>query len=210
MSAELVFYTYPMSRGRAARWLLEEVGRAYRMELREFGTTMMSPEYLALNPMGKVPALSHGAVLVRRERRSVPISPLPSPSPAWRRPPMIQGAVPIIGGSSLVSGRWRPPGPIRHAASPRLPTAHAWLAMAARIRCCRGSKALSVAKKYLAADSFTAAAPSFGAQLGFGRRFDMSEKRPVLVAYAERLTARPAAMWARETDDALGASRPTA
>jgi glutathione S-transferase len=65
-------------------------------------------------------------------------------------------------------------------------------------------------REYLAGDSFTAADLFVGAQLGFGLRFGIIEKRPVLVAYAERLAARPAAMRARQTDDALGASRPTA
>ena len=64
MSDELVFYTNPMSRGRIARWMLEEVGEPYRTEVLDYGTTMKSPEYLALNPMGKVPAIRHGDVVV--------------------------------------------------------------------------------------------------------------------------------------------------
>ena len=49
MSDELVLYTNPMSRGRIARWMLEEVGRPYRAELLEYGTSMKAPEYLAVN-----------------------------------------------------------------------------------------------------------------------------------------------------------------
>jgi glutathione S-transferase len=64
MSDELVFYTHPMSRGRIVRWMLEEVGRPYRTELLEYGTTMKAPTYLAVNPMGKVPALCHGDTVV--------------------------------------------------------------------------------------------------------------------------------------------------
>ena len=64
MSDELVFYTNPMSRGRIVRWMLEEVGQPYRTELLGYGTTMKAPEYLAINPMGKVPALRHGATVV--------------------------------------------------------------------------------------------------------------------------------------------------
>lgn len=60
----LVLYTNPMSRGRTARWMLEEVGRPYRAELLEYGTTMKAPDYLAVNPMGKVPALRHGDTVV--------------------------------------------------------------------------------------------------------------------------------------------------
>src|SRR5437588_11442157 len=64
MTDELIFYTSPMSRGRIVRWMLEEVGQPYRTELLDFGTTMKAPAYLAVNPMGKVPALKHGDVVV--------------------------------------------------------------------------------------------------------------------------------------------------
>ena len=61
---ELVFYTNPMSRGRIVRWMLEEVGTAYRTEVVGFGPEMKSADYLAINPMGKVPAIRHGDVVV--------------------------------------------------------------------------------------------------------------------------------------------------
>lgn len=64
MTDELVFYTNPMSRGRIVRWMLEEVGVPYRSEVLEYGTTMKGPDYLAINPMGKVPAVRHNGVVV--------------------------------------------------------------------------------------------------------------------------------------------------
>src|SRR5215467_2390239 len=64
MTDELTLYTNPMSRGRVVRWMLEEVGRPYRTELLDYGTTMKAPAYLAINPMGKVPALRHGDTVV--------------------------------------------------------------------------------------------------------------------------------------------------
>ena len=64
MADDLVFYTNPMSRGRIARWMLEEVGQPYKTELLDYATSMKSPAYLAINPMGKVPALRHGATVV--------------------------------------------------------------------------------------------------------------------------------------------------
>lgn len=57
MADAITFYTNPMSRGRIVRWMLEEVGRPYRTEVLDYGTTMKAPEYLAINPMGKVPAI---------------------------------------------------------------------------------------------------------------------------------------------------------
>jgi len=65
MSDEIVFYTNPMSRGRIIRWMLEEVGRPYRTVVLDWATNAnKSPEYLAVNPMGKVPAIVHGDTVV--------------------------------------------------------------------------------------------------------------------------------------------------
>src|ERR1700719_4419867 len=64
MTDELVFYTNPMSRGRIVRWMLEEVGQPYKTELLDYATTMRPPAYLAINPMGKVPAIKHGDTVV--------------------------------------------------------------------------------------------------------------------------------------------------
>ena len=64
MTDTLTFYTHPMSRGRVARWMLEETGLPYDTVLLEYGTTMKAPEFRAINPMGKVPALRHGDAVV--------------------------------------------------------------------------------------------------------------------------------------------------
>ena len=56
----LRFFYNPMSRARMVRWMLEECEADYEPVLLEFGTTMKAPGYLAINPMGKVPALQHG------------------------------------------------------------------------------------------------------------------------------------------------------
>src|SRR5687767_12130319 len=61
--SDLVFYTNPMSRGRIIRWMLEEVGQPYETKLLDF-PAMKAPEYLAINPMGKVPAIKHGDTAV--------------------------------------------------------------------------------------------------------------------------------------------------
>ncbi len=64
MADELVLYTNPQSRGRIARWMLEEVGQPYKTEVLDYASTMKAPAYLAINPMGKVPALRHGDAVV--------------------------------------------------------------------------------------------------------------------------------------------------
>ncbi len=57
--SELVFYTHPMSRGRIVRWMLEETGAPYEQVLLEYERSMKAADYLAINPMGKVPAIVH-------------------------------------------------------------------------------------------------------------------------------------------------------
>src|SRR3546814_5575984 len=49
-----------MSRGQIARWMREVVGAPYETRLLDYGTTMKAADYLAINPMGKVPAIVHG------------------------------------------------------------------------------------------------------------------------------------------------------
>ena len=64
MSDEIVFYTNPMSRGRIVRWMLEEVGRPCRAEVLDYGTPRRAADFLGVNPVGKVPAIRHGDVVV--------------------------------------------------------------------------------------------------------------------------------------------------
>ncbi len=61
--AELIFYTNPQSRGRIVRWMLEEVGQLYDTVVVPYDQ-MKDAEYLAVNPMGKVPAIKHGGHVV--------------------------------------------------------------------------------------------------------------------------------------------------
>ena len=62
--SKLIFYTNPMSRGRIVRWMLEETGTEYETRVIEYGEEMKSPSYTAINPMGKVPALSFGKQVI--------------------------------------------------------------------------------------------------------------------------------------------------
>jgi len=67
MSATLTFYTNPQSRGQIVRWMLEEVGVSYETVVLDYGTSMKAPDYLAINPMGKVPAILHRGELVTEQ-----------------------------------------------------------------------------------------------------------------------------------------------
>lgn len=61
--ADLTFYTNPQSRGRIVRWMLEEVGRPYETEIIPYDQ-LKTERYLAVNPMGKVPAIKHRGHIV--------------------------------------------------------------------------------------------------------------------------------------------------
>ncbi|MGD9508972.1 MAG: glutathione S-transferase family protein [Geminicoccaceae bacterium] len=61
----IIFYHAAPSRGAIVRWMLEEVGAPYRVELLDLTRNeQKSPGYLAVNPMGKVPAIVHRGVPV--------------------------------------------------------------------------------------------------------------------------------------------------
>ena len=60
----LTLYSNPQSRGRIVRWMLEEIGVEYAIEVMEFGEHIKSEEFLAINPMGKVPAIKHRDTIV--------------------------------------------------------------------------------------------------------------------------------------------------
>lgn len=203
MPDELVFYTHPMSRGRISRWMLEEVGQPYRTELLDFGTTIKAPAYLAINPMGKVPAIRHGDTVVTECGAICAYLADAFPQARLAPPPGSKGRGPYY--------RWLffAAGPIEQAANAK---AMGWEAPDERKVMlgygCMGDvidtldRALS-GREYLVGDRFTAADLYVGAHLGWGMSFGLLEKRPSFEAYVARLTARPAAVRAREIDDAL-------
>ncbi|WP_137388746.1 glutathione S-transferase family protein [Rhodoligotrophos defluvii] len=60
MSDEIVFYSNPRSRALIVHWMLEEVGAKYRTVTLDLQKgEQRQPDYLAINPMGKVPAIVH-------------------------------------------------------------------------------------------------------------------------------------------------------
>ncbi|WP_210497295.1 glutathione S-transferase family protein [Microvirga antarctica] len=65
MTDEIVFYHNPQSRAQMAHWMLEEVGAPYRIVPISFEKgEHKTPEFLAINPMGKLPTIVHRGVVV--------------------------------------------------------------------------------------------------------------------------------------------------
>ncbi len=209
MSDELVFYTHPMSRGRIVRWMLEEVGAPYRTELLEYGTTMRAPEYLAVNPMGKVPAICHGEVVVTEAAAicayladAFPQAGLAPPPGDRQRGPYYRwlffGAGPVEAAVTAKSLGFVVPD------DPRSRSMVGWGSVEAVLDALEGAVSRS---DYLTGHAFTAADVYLGAQIGWGMHFGTIEKRPAFERYWERISARPAAVRAREIDDGLMAER---
>jgi glutathione S-transferase len=202
MADELVFYTNPMSRGRIVRWMLEEVGQPYRTEILDFAA-MKGADYLAVNPMGKVPAIRHGDAVVTEAGAicayladAFPEAGLAPPLRDTRRGPYF---------------RWLffAAGPVEAAVTNRTlgfdPPAER-KAMVGYGSYAEVMDAMEIALSngdYLLGDQFSAADVYFGAHIGWGLQFGSIEKRPIFERYNERLRKRPAAIRASEIDDAL-------
>jgi glutathione S-transferase len=207
MADELVFYTHPQSRGRIARWMLEEIGQPYRTELFDYGTTMKAPAYLAINPMGKVPAIRHGDTVVTEAAAicayladAFPAAHLaPPPGDRLRGPYyrwLFYGAGPLEAAwTNKAMGFVVPPERERMAGYGRFETVVDVLEQAVS------------RSEYVVGGSFTAADVYIGSGIGFGMQFGMIEKRPAFEQYCQRLSARPAALRAKEIDDALAAQQ---
>jgi glutathione S-transferase len=206
MSDELVLYTNPQSRGRIARWALEEVGAPYRTEILGYGGTMKSPEYLAINPMGKVPAIRHGDTVVTEVAAicayladAFPESGLAPPHGSKARDPYYRW---------LFFGA----GPVEAATSNKMANVEI---TGREVQMGYGSYAMMLdtlekavdTDGYLAGDRFSAADIYVGAHIGWGMQFGSIEKRPAFERYWARLEGRPAWTRATEIDNAAAAAQ---
>jgi glutathione S-transferase len=202
MADELVFYTNPMSRGRIVRWMLEEVGQPYRTELLEY-SAMKAPAYLAINPMGKVPALRHGDAVVTESAAICCYLADAFPEAGLAPPPRDPLRGPYY--------RWLffAAGPLEAATTNKafgLEVSAERKGMVGYGSLADVLSALEAAlseREYLVGDRFTAADVYVGSHIGWGMSFGTIEKHPAFERYFARLSARPAAVRARELDDAL-------
>ena len=201
MTTDLVLYTNPMSRGRIARWMLEETGAEYRVEVLEYAE-LKSPEYLKVNPMGKVPAIRHGDVVVTEAAAICAYLADALPEAGLGPTPEARGAY----------YRWLffAAGPLEAATLNRmlgfevpseLERSAGYGTFAAVVDALEGALA---GAPYVAGESFTAADVYVGAQVGWGMHMLKTlEPRPVFEEYWKRVSERPAHVRAEAKDDAL-------
>ena len=206
MTSDLVFYTNPMSRGRIVRWMLEETGASYRTEVLEYGTTMKSAEYLAINPMGKVPAIRHGDTVVTEAAAIC----------AWLADAFPEAGLAPPAGDRGAWYRWLffAAGPLEAATTNRFlgfePPAdkEGMVGYGNYVSVMNTLEHALAGGGYVAGERFSAADVYVGSHVGWGLQLGSIEKRPTFADYWSRLEGREARRRAEEIDDALQGGAP--
>lgn len=190
-AGKLTLYTAVPSRGAIVRWMLEEVGAPYEVRVLDLMKgEQLRPEYLAINPMGKVPALRHGRTVVCEV--AAICCYLADAFPA-------AGLAPAIGDSSRGPYlKWLFFGPscIEPAVIAKVMNWQGgkrgmigWADLDTVVGVVREAVAKG---PYILGERFTAADVVIGSQVRWGMQFKTLPELPEFKAYAERLEARPA------------------
>lgn len=198
---ELTFYTNPQSRGQIARWMLEEVGAPYEQVLLDYGTTMKGADYLAINPMGKVPAIKHGDTVVT-EGAAICAYLADAFPDAGLAPPLGErgdyyrwlffAAGPAEQAITNSYMKWEP------AEEQKMMLGYG--SFEAMRQVLIGAVA---GKQFIAGDRFSAADVYVGSQIDWGLQFGTIPTDPALEAYVGPLRERAAYKKAKEIDQAL-------
>lgn len=199
--SRIEFYTNPMSRGQIARWALHEAGAEYEQHLLEYGGSMKAPEYLAINPMGKVPAIVHDGKVVT-ECAAICAYLADAFPDAGLQPASVERA-------DYYRWIFFASGPLESAITNRHmkwePTTEQEM-MAGFGSYDKAVAALEGAlsdKDYICGNRFTAADIYVGAQVDWGLQFGSLPTNSAFEAYAGRLRERDAYKAAKAIDGAL-------
>jgi len=201
----LTLYTNPMSRGRIARWMLEETGAAYDTVVLDYASTMKGEPYRAINPMGKVPAIVHDGAIVTECAAICAYLADAFPEAGLAPPP--------AGRADYYRWLFFAAGPVEQAVvnkSLGVAPSDQQQRMAGYgtfdLAIETFAKAITVTP-YFAGDRFSAADVYAGSQLIWGLQFGTIPANAVFEDYVARVTDREAYVRARDTDDALIAAQ---
>lgn len=201
----LTLYHNPQSRSSGARILLEALGVPYDVKLVDFTSGQnRTPEFLALNPLGKLPTLTHGEAVVT-EQVAITIY-LADRFPAAGLAPAFDDALrgPYLRWLAFYGACFEP-ALMDHAfkrteldpsTSPYRDYDTVIATLVAQLE--RGP--------WLLGERFTAADILWGTALRWTTGFGIVPKLPVITAYIERVSAHPAFASAAERDAALQAA----
>jgi glutathione S-transferase len=198
--SNLIFYTNPQSRGRIVRWMLEEIGQAYETEVIPYDE-MKSERYLAIHPLGKVPAIKHrGHVLtecaaicayladVFPEAGLGPRDEEKADYYRW----LFFAAGPLEAAVSNQAMGWQVP-----------PERERMFGYGNFDRTIAAVDELLSNHVYVCGDRFTAADVYVGSQIMFPLQFKMLPEKDSFLRYRDRLSARPAYQRANEIDERI-------
>lgn len=201
MTDKVQFYTNPMSRGQIVRWMLEEAGAPYEAHILDYQADMKSPDYLAINPMGKVPAIVHRGKVVT-ECAAI-CAYLAEAFPAAGLAPTEDERADYY--------RWLffAAGPVEAAVTNRAagfaiePERERMVGYGNYETAMAALESAVTERDFICGARFTAADVYVGSQIDWGLQFGTIPDRPAFAAYAERLRQRPAYRRAKEIDNAL-------
>jgi glutathione S-transferase len=201
--AQIIFYTNPMSRGRIARWMLEETGVPYEARIIPFGPPMKTDAYKAVNPMGKVPSILHGDAVVTECAAICAYLADAYPEAGLAPRPHERAAY----------YRWLffAAGPLEAAVTNRslgveIPTERrGMVGYGSYERVMDTLEAAVSAHPFITGDRFTAADVYVGSHIGWGLKFGSIDDRPAFRDYHARLSARPAYQRAEALDNEAAA-----
>lgn len=201
MTDSIIFYHNPMSRGQIVRWMLEEVEAPYQTTILDYDGAMKKADYLAINPMGKVPAIVHKGKIVT-ECAAI-CAYLADAFPSAHLAPALDSRADYY--------RWLffAAGPIEAAVTNKalgfdIPDGRERMAGYGSFE-----EAIATLEKavsgpaWICGDQFTAADVYVGSQVDFGLTFGSIPATPVLESYASRLRERPAYQRQKALDAAL-------
>lgn len=202
--ADLTLYHAAPSRSSIVHWMLEELGEPYDIRLVSFKKgENLPPEYLAINPMGKVPAVRHGDVVITEAaaicayladefahaRLGVPVGdPRRGVYLKW-----------LFFGPSCVEPAVMDRAYPRREAPPRAALGYGDFETVMDVL----AKAAAAADPYLLGEQFTAADVVIGSGLRWATMFKLIPERPEFGTYLSRLEQRPALQRATEKDRRL-------
>ena len=204
--AELTLYHAAPSRSATVRWMLEEVGEPYDLHVLKLSEgDQLKPEYLAVNPQGKVPALKYKGVVITEVAAictyladEFPKAKLAIPIGDPRRGVYLQWL--FFGPSCLEPA-------VTDRAFPRKEAPRAGAIGYRDIDALADIVAKAVAKgPYLMGDQFTAADVVIGSGVRWGTMFKLIPERDAFKDYVARLLQRPALQRADAKDKELAAA----
>ncbi len=205
--ASLTLYHAVPSRSSIVHWMLEEVGQPYERHILNLKRgDHRKPDYLAVNPMGKVPALRHGDVVITEAAAiccyladAFPQAGLSVPAGDTRRGVYLKWLFfgpscvePAVTDKAFKRAEQPPRGTLGYGDYDTVMDV-----LGAAIR----------TGPYLLGQHFTAADVVIGSGLRWGMMFKLIPDRPEFVAYTARLAERPALKRATEKDAQIMATQ---